>query len=1229
VPSLPQNFVARPTALKEVKDLLLRESKRTLVVSAIAGLGGLGKSVLATAIEIDPEVQERFKDGTLWVTLGQSPDLQSCLGTWIRALDKSRESFSAMTLESAKGYLHNLLAERRMLLVVDDVWNAAHAEWFRVGGSGCRVLMTTREAIILGSERYPLDLMSRDESLELVRGVLGEKWAEAMEKPALEFAKFLGYLPLALQLMAIQVVRGRKWETLKKAFLKEANRLSMLDRPGVRLSELSEEERRQYSLQACFQVSLDRLKEDRPAFYDRFAWVGVLPEDVEIGQRTAMVLWNVEDWEAEETLLELYERSFLTLSVTIFEGESTYRVHDLMHWTAQGLIEKGEVRVENLVEAHRSFLERYRGQCVNGQWFRPPYNRDKPYEYLYFYRYLTWHLEQADWADEIHALMAASDERGRNAWFEACHRVGLPSVFVEDVARGWRMAEEKYEEDLGKAVVLQYTYALVTSTLTSFSDSLSIVMMMKFIEYNFWTVEQSWAYIEQMQDQEKLVHAIQSIAPYLSKLLFQAAIVKTQSISEDRQVDVLSGLTMYANADFSKLLEATRLIKTKHLKAEVLINLAQVNSSCLPTALEAVEAVELTYLKPRLRRRLTEISKKSYKLSKPMKSQKSREELGFVDSSWQDTVDTDFNQWIELYSSGGLIQDVQAQALALWRLCKINSSYCSKALEAVRLIQDESIGAELLISLAQISNVDSIQLLKTTQLIQDSYSRARVLSELAKFNSAYFPEALNATRLIGNEYSRAEILSELAKLDSSCFPEALRAACSIQDEDDRARVLSELAKLDSADFSQLLKAARLIKAKGPRAKLLLALAKFDGTYFSEALRAAQLIQDEYNRSIVLSGLANLDSADFAQLFEASQSIQDEDDRASVLCKLAKLDSADFSQLFEAARSIQDEGPRAKLLLALAKFDYTYLSEALRAARSIQGYDRAIALNELTNLDPADFSQLFETVQSIQDEDDRALVLCKLAELDSADFSKLLEAAQSIQDENDRASVLRKLAELDSADFPQLLEAVRSIQDEYSRAIILCELVELDSANFPQLFEAAQSIQDEGRRASILCELAALDSADFLQLFEAAQSIQDEGRRASILCELAALDSADFLQLFKAAQSTQDKLRQRAVLIKLAEYAPKDFLPIFYPYIFETTLRCTSVQDLSSYLASFNLEYLSYSDWKTHLHLLAHRKRADLMGDLATLYPAIVHLGQGEAAMRGVVEEMKRVCEQWP
>ena len=58
-----------------------------------------------------------------------------------------------------------------------------------------------------------------------------------------------------------------------------------------------------------------------------------------------------------------------------------------------------------------------------------------------------------------------------------------------------------------------------------------------------------------------------------------------------------------------------------------------------------------------------------------------------------------------------------------------------------------------------------------------------------------------------------------------------------------------------------------------------------------------------------------------------------------------------------------------------------------------------------------------------------------------------------------------------------------------------------------------------------------------------------------------------------------------------------------------------------------LDRLPYTDWKTYLHLLDRRKRADLMGDLATLYPAILHLG-GEDAGRGMVGEMTRVCRQW-
>ena len=432
---LPENFVERPDALNAVKAKLLKEDEQTLVVSAISGLGGLGKSVLATALVLDPAVQDRFADGILWVTLGQRPDLLTLLGDWIRQLDKSRESYSANTVEASSRYLGNLLAERRMLLVVDDVWNAAHVEWFRVGGRLCRVLVTTREAVIAGAERYSLDLMSPQEALALVRGELGPKWSAEMEEPALAFARLLGYLPLAVRLMAVQVTRGRKWETLRKAFLNETKRLRALDYPGVRLAELSEEEQRQYSLRACFGLSLDRLKEDSLEYFERFVWLGVLPEDVTIQQRMAMTLWDVEDWEAEETLLTLYERSFLTSGVRTFEEEPTYRIHDLMHDMARNLVEQGALnlsiqnpksKIQNLPLAHQQLLERYRANAPDRRWPSLPPDG-------YIHRHLTWHMEQANWINEIHTLMEMSDEQGRNDWFEACDRIEKPAIFVEDV----------------------------------------------------------------------------------------------------------------------------------------------------------------------------------------------------------------------------------------------------------------------------------------------------------------------------------------------------------------------------------------------------------------------------------------------------------------------------------------------------------------------------------------------------------------------------------------------------------------------------------------------------------------------------------------------------------------------------------------------------------------------------------------------------------------------------
>ncbi|OUC12210.1 MAG: hypothetical protein B0A82_23595, partial [Alkalinema sp. CACIAM 70d] len=519
---LPENFVERPEALAAVKELLLRESERTLVVSAIAGLGGLGKSVLATAIVLDEEVQARFADGILWVTLGQQPDLLGLVGEWIRALDRSRESWSATTLEAARGYLHSLLGSKRMLLVVDDVWNADHAEWFRVGGPECRVLVTTREAAIEGADYYPLDLMTEGEAIALVRGKLKRQWRDEQAAAVKQFARVVGYLPLALDLSASLVRDGVSWEELQAEFEDERRvvALELLDSTEA-FEDLPEERQRKYSLKACFNLSLRRLN---PEQLRRFAWLGVLPEDARIDARMVRTLWDVPEVMAKKGLIDLFRRSFLTSAGESVEGYALYRVHDLMHDTARGLIVGGCLAgIEGLEAAHRSFVGRY------GQLDAEAYLLGLPKD-GYIHRYLTWHLVMAGQEDAVHELMAASDAQGRNAWFEACEEIGEPAIFVQDVQRGWELAETLYEREPERSIVLQGRYAIITATLNMLVDKLPTEMMAAFVKGGFWSVERAWAYVEQMQDEGKIADAIQALATYLTKPLFQVAVEKSRSI---------------------------------------------------------------------------------------------------------------------------------------------------------------------------------------------------------------------------------------------------------------------------------------------------------------------------------------------------------------------------------------------------------------------------------------------------------------------------------------------------------------------------------------------------------------------------------------------------------------------------------------------------------------------------------------------------------------------------
>ncbi|WP_396019978.1 NB-ARC domain-containing protein [Anabaena cylindrica] len=433
------NFVERPLHHEAVKAVLLGQetnSQGTLVVSAIYGLGGIGKSTLAAAIAHDNEVQAYFKDGVLWATLGQKPDLLPLLSSWILALGDN--NYKPIQSDDAKRHLQTLLYDKKVLLVVDDAWNPEHVEYFQVGGAGCRVLVTTREAVILAASRYDLDVMTKSESLKLLESQPHLKQFTQAEKQQAELlAETVGYLPLALELAAAQRADGIAWEELLKDLKAEIAHLDTLD---LFVDCSSEEKRKKYSLVASFNLSLNSLT---PELLQQFAWFGVLPEDVVITHAMAATLWGVNPRQALTILRQLRSKALLQTGTIQFDKKPTYRLHDLMHDVAIGLLIGEKVPNQpgklpglgfSLTVAHSALLDRYQEKTQSGQWHTLPADD-------YIHAHLTWHFQQANQLNQIHQLLQEETSAGGNGWYEACASLGQTANFVTDIARAWQSAE--------------------------------------------------------------------------------------------------------------------------------------------------------------------------------------------------------------------------------------------------------------------------------------------------------------------------------------------------------------------------------------------------------------------------------------------------------------------------------------------------------------------------------------------------------------------------------------------------------------------------------------------------------------------------------------------------------------------------------------------------------------------------------------------------------------------
>ncbi|WP_165422777.1 tetratricopeptide repeat protein [Ktedonosporobacter rubrisoli] len=198
-------LVGREEILRQLKECLWHEREMNYV--ALYGLPGVGKSSIAEALALDPEVEGYFADGILWATLGPQPDLPALFRRWGHLFGLSEQVVASECGEEGDVWasaLRRKIGHRRILLVLDDAWRIEDALSSIVGGTACTYLLTTRIPDVAlqfaGTAAFRVSELTQQDGVDLLTSLapsLKNEPAEMIQR----LVENVGGLPLALTLI--------------------------------------------------------------------------------------------------------------------------------------------------------------------------------------------------------------------------------------------------------------------------------------------------------------------------------------------------------------------------------------------------------------------------------------------------------------------------------------------------------------------------------------------------------------------------------------------------------------------------------------------------------------------------------------------------------------------------------------------------------------------------------------------------------------------------------------------------------------------------------------------------------------------------------------------------------------------------------------------------------------------------------------------------------------------